>query len=32
MPKIDLLEPEQQREVFADVLSMGMMYDGSFFE
>lgn len=32
MPKIDLLEPEQQREVFADVLSMGIMYDSPFSE
>ncbi|AAM23938.1 MAG: Uncharacterized protein XD49_1291 [Caldanaerobacter subterraneus] len=32
MPKIDLLEPEQQREVFADILSIGMMYDNPFSE
>lgn len=32
MPKIDLLEPEQQREVFADILSIGMMYDSPFSE
>ncbi|MDI3311212.1 MAG: hypothetical protein QJR05_07265 [Thermoanaerobacterium sp.] len=30
MPTIDLLEANQQREVFADILSVGMMYDSPF--
>lgn len=32
MPRIDILTAEAQSEVFADVLSVGLMYDGPFAE